>query len=395
MQERVILLGPTGIEKKDVIKGLSEFAKTQAGQWGFEWVDFEHSYLGAILTSRDMEFPGYMDAPDETQRELWLAAWQELTTAIHVNSSDRHILLGLHAVITRLTTGTRCSIDIPSVVAFRPTKVFVLIDDIYMMWRRTEERARGQGYKGRPSLVQLLDARRAELLVGSLIARHVSPKPRLYVLAVRHPARALFRLIFGKEVRPTYLSFPITGPRLDLRAGDESGIREVNNFIRMANSWEHKTPNLVCLCPLTIDEYPLLRALESPQKQQDKVVFPLGMRWNVREFWKDEILLFDEAKTPGEIVLEEEEVRAAAGMIVADVGLRDYQLVRQSRRLAVLNPWYRTKGADNAEPSSGVLSEIMWQEKQHHVSRWRFFRMKSGMTMVRKLEQRCSATVVA
>jgi len=127
----------------------------------------------------------------------------------------------------------------------------------------------------------------------------------------------------------------------------------------MANSWEHKTPNLVCLCPLTIDEYPLLRALESPQKQQDKVVFPLGMRWNVREFWKDEILLFDEAKTPGEIVLEEEEVRAAAGMIVADVGLRDYQLVRQSRRLAVLNPWYRTKGADNAEPSSGVLSEIM------------------------------------
>lgn len=103
MQERVILLGPTGIEKKDVIKGLSEFAKTQAGQWGFEWVDFEHSYLGAILTSRDMEFPGYMDAPDETQRELWLAAWQELTTAIHVNSSDRHYMLHRHPFCCRVS----------------------------------------------------------------------------------------------------------------------------------------------------------------------------------------------------------------------------------------------------------------------------------------------------
>jgi len=355
MVERILLLGTTGVRKSDVIANLQKYAQSQPIGASFISTDFEKDYLAPVLEEENLELHSYLDADSYRQRALWMQAWQ-IFERDAVSYANQNILLCLHGVLTRSSSGTRSPVDIPSLVKFAPTKIIVLIDDVYLKWSRTEERASGVGYRGRPTLEQLIDARRSEIFLGKLIANHISPKPRFFVLSVHHPARTLFRLVFGgSSIRPIYLSFPITDPRVRLRDGDSSGVAEVNEFLKAANEFELRNPKAVCFCPLTIDEFPLIHALKEHQDRGDQsetLKFPLSSRWDVRDFWEEEALLCDWGKIPKQIVLNLSDVKAVVGMITADVALRDYQLVRQSKRLAVFNPW------SSGKEQLGVRNEI-------------------------------------
>ena len=358
MAERVLILGTTGTEKAAVLSKLERYAQSQPVKLELLPVHFENDCV--LKADPRLELHGYLDAPKDQQKKFWLHGW-EVFKSLYKDKANQSktILLSMHGVLTRSLTGTQSPIDIKCLRDFSPTKIITLIDDVYIKRYRTAERAKGMRYRGMPTLEELLDARRTEIFLGDLIASHVSRQPAHYVLAVRHPVRALYRLLCvdSKGVKTVYLSFPISDPRTLLKdKKDDSGIREVNEFLKKANEFESKNPQVVCFCPLTIDEYPLLRA----SKKGGFKVLQLKSRWDVREFYEEE-LLFNNADLPTKIEIPSGEVEDAAGFIKADVSSRDYRLVLQSKRLAILNPWFEfedKQGKIKGELTGGVRNEI-------------------------------------
>ena len=81
----------------------------------------------------------------------------------------------------------RWILDVNEVASFRPHLIVTLIADVYDMWWRTESRAAGEAWKGRPTLEQLLLARRFEVAIGDQLALASATNPRHIVLAVGHP----------------------------------------------------------------------------------------------------------------------------------------------------------------------------------------------------------------
>src|SRR6202012_3010747 len=87
------------------------------------------------------------------QSIIWQDAWDEFQKSLYSETT----LLGLHATYVSGILGLRSPIHIPRICGqFRPTLVITLIDDVPAMWRRTEERAKGQDIAGRPTMEQLL-----------------------------------------------------------------------------------------------------------------------------------------------------------------------------------------------------------------------------------------------
>jgi hypothetical protein len=260
-------------------------------------------------------------------------------------------------VIARNIYGVRSLVDVELIRAFVPTHVITLLDDVYLGWWRTQRRAGDLAYIGQPTPLQLLDARHAELLVGDLICRHLKlcrgrSIPN-WLVATRHPARVLNRLLFSEPERllPIYLSFPISDPRRLASNGDSSGVREVNAFLQQAAAVERQNPRVVCFCPVTIDELPWLACLRDGSQPDEDVVFETSNRWNVADFYGNTEILMAEGQ-PTQIMIKDSELRASEGMIRGDVAVRDYRLIKQSQRIVVFNPCFQ------GNLSSGVDNEI-------------------------------------
>lgn len=138
----------------------------------------------------------------------------------------------------------------------------------------------------------------------------------------------------------------------------------------MANDFENTNQQFVCFCPLAIDELPLLKTMEEDKSANKDFVFPLQNRWNVRNFWKDEILLTKDEPSLTEINISKEQVQEAQGLISANVGWRDYRLVMQSGRIVVLNPWFNNKQTggvrDEIALATGNLKPVLiYQDPKH------------------------------
>ena len=370
MAERVLLFGSTGVDKETVVAnmlGCDDIGKLQ--QPDVLTVDFEKEYV--LPSTSHGEFHDYLDALDEKQQDQWNRAWTKFRRRLSSKKyKDQHVILSLHGVLARPIYGIRTPVLITSLVqGFKPTRVVTLIDDVYLMWYRTEKRAKaingngnpldGYDYVGRPSLYELLAARRAELFFGDVVARNCKLKSSAQniILGVQHPARVLWRLLFApQDVMPVYLSFPISGPRRRFRKSkgkDVSGFAEVNQFLRHTAAFERSHPQFTFLCPLAIDELPLEGTFKASSKTRKHVKFHLTRRWNVRDFYgHDEKLLCDDSQTPKYINLEREHLEKAIASIRPDVMCRDYRLVLQSRRLVVFNPWFE------GEETKGVRNEI-------------------------------------
>ena len=304
---------------------------------------------------------------------MWLKAWGVLTeNHLSEELEDEAIILSIHGVITRKNYGIRSPINIQKIMeTFRPTMIITLIDDVYLLWYRTTERAKEFGFLGTPTLAQLLETRRAEIFLGDLIAKQAAGPNDLiphYVLSIWHPARVMDRLIFNEQnLVIGYMSFPISRPRKAEREGDSTVITELNDYFKEISDFEARNPNVTFFCPLCIDELPLVMNELPTQHTGDKSVstFSTSMRWQVTDFYKDTHLLTDPSKVPDEICIPSKQIELAEGFIREDVTTRDYRLVAQSDFLAVMNPVIK-----NSSVARGVRNEIMAamiENKQIHV----------------------------
>lgn len=355
-KKRFLILGPTGVQKATALANVQRYSETLGQTQSIRCADFEHDF---VLPANEIEMHTYLDSDYRAQRAHWEKGWARFEKEV---APEDEIILSLHAVTTRNDYGVRSPVDVFSLANFKPQIIVTLIDDVYSSKCQTRARAGGFAHVGDPTLEQLVDARRHELLLGDLIAGHCQTSPKHVVLAVSHPARALHRLLFNSELRSVYLSFPISGPRKSKAKDpdDSAGIAEVNAFLQRVNEFEKINSRVVGFCPLTIDEKPLEKLLEDlPNPAPTDVPFSMTNRWQVSDFWGKEILLNSGIKQPDEVSLRVHELRDVVGMINADVRKRDYRLVEQAERLVVFNPLYEGK-----EPR-GVSAEIACAAMRH------------------------------
>lgn len=324
MPKRVLLLGPTGTDKRAMVEALIEAREQTDGALPLEYIDFEKEYAANTVGG----MPDYLDVQDEPQRQRWLDGWRNLI--LERADSGHDLVVGLHSVLTRPLYGSRSPIFIPQVEELELTHVVTAIDDVYMQWHRTHLRAGRRTWIGQPTLSQLIDARRAELVIGDLIASHVGGayKPGItnWLIAARHPVRLLERLLFGDPPpRPIYLSFPISKPREMARAGDDSGLREVEEFLRDTAEFERAHEGMVSLCPLSIDELPAADAARRDKNDDEPISIDMIQRWDPSGFWGESERLMT-GPLPSKIEIPNGELLEAEGMIRADVAVRDYRL---------------------------------------------------------------------
>lgn len=350
--QRILLLGPTGISKTVAINKVVESAGKELHR-RINLIDFERDALPR--TRFFTSYRGFLFGDISGQAKSWIDGWQHVVDQLNTLPPDEPCVLIMHGVLVTSDAGTRSVIDIASICRdFKPTLIITLADDVFSMWWRTEARAKGDYSRGRPTLEQLLEARRAETLIGDLVAyQNLMDRPARHVFfSVNHPVEVLRDIIIF-DAGISYLSFPISAPRDLLKVGDTSFRDGVNDFHhRVVREYKPKNqPKSVYVSPLSIDELPLVEAAAATM--DDHVLFdPSADRWSLKDLWGDVELLSDAA--PERSPFPREELQNVVGLLKTDVAWRDYRLVRQSAALGVYCP----KAPNRDRISRGVEAEI-------------------------------------
>ena len=376
-RKRVLFFGVTGVEKASALDNLARWAERHRSRRPRpRCVDFEGSYL--FKPERGgKEWYSFLDDQQETQREAWRRLWAEFLRSEVFCSEDSDLFVGVHGCIVRGHYGVRCVIEPRDLAQWvdpqdsknrlRPDLIVTLLDDVYDMWWRTEARAGGEQWKGRPTVEQLLFARRAELIAADQVAYSVDPPIPHFMVSVAHPCETLANRVYSANPTVVYLCFPISAPRDLKKKNDSSGEAEIVRFLSTAYERQHRNPDLVVVCPLGIDELPLLTAMEDEhcgtevsegEENVPAVRFDRdSLRWAMGSLWPTNDCLSPEAPSSGErLPIPLAQLRAAAGMIHTDVGWRDYRLVEQAKIgcLAAFNPKFKNRD----KLSRSVLEEI-------------------------------------
>jgi hypothetical protein len=347
IHKRVLLLGPTGVDKAAAVARLNARLSATLGHH-FKYIDFENGFLKPKLNVKNWTV--FLAQDIAQQAVTWKQAWEELKEKL----DNENTILGLHATYVSGPLGLRCPIHIPSVCAdFKPTLIISFIDDVFQMWTRTEIRAAGQEIKGRPSFEQLLVARRAELLLGDVILSHTANSAARHILcATGNSLDALINLIvFNAKV--TYLSFPISAPRELEAKGDMSFIEIINEAHQLAAADMTTRRSRCFISPLSIDELPIVfKAHKQPEGTPDLQFDCENERWNLAQLWgADRSIL---PSLTGSQKFPMAQLDGASATIRTDVGWRDRRLVLQSDSLAIVCP----KPPNEDRITRGVNEEI-------------------------------------
>jgi hypothetical protein len=343
--KRILLLGPTGVDKAAAAGRLA--SRLEHRGHGFKFVDFENDYLKHQPSVNS--WTQYLAQDLALQTATWRQAWGEFSKSLNEETT----ILALHATYVSSVLGLRFPIHIPSICDdFRPTLIISLIDDVYSMWKRTEERAAGLDHKGRPNFDQLLVARRAEQTMGDLILSHTGSRETRHVLcAVGNNLDAIANLIiFNAPV--TYLSFPISVPRKLAAKGDPTFVELINQAHHLAAQEMTSNTNRCFISPLAIDELPIV--FKADAESSNVVSFNCATdRWDVRALWgsADLPILIPEDRL---VDFPKDEVLSVSEAIRTDVGWRDRRLVMQSKSLAIVSP----KPPEEDRITRGVADEI-------------------------------------
>ena len=315
----------------------------------FKYIDFEKEYLKQHLNVRNWTV--FLAQDIAQQATTWRRGWDDLKRELDGETT----VLALHATYISGPLGLRSPVHLPSICDdFKPTLIVSLIDDVFQMWSRTEDRAAGQEIRGRPSFEQLAAARRAEQLLGDLILSHTGNSGARHILcAAGNNLDALINLmVFDAPV--TYLSFPISAPREMSKGGDNSFVEIINDAHRRAAVRMTQDRDRAFITPLSIDELPLISKTESADQNVNGIMFDCeNDRWKLADLWGNSELPILPSLT-GTRTFPKEQIEMAFGALRTDVGWRDRRLVLQSSSLAIVCP----KPPHENRVTRGVNEEI-------------------------------------
>ena len=381
MHKRILLLGTTGIKKANIAHNVKKVMEEEHSHI-IKIIDFEKDYFKESTHYRSMSH--FLNSERYIQDQIWNDAWKNLSKYLENSHDNTPIMLILHGVYVNPGYGVRSFLDFNDVCStFQPSLIITLIDDIFNMWWRTFSYADGDKNQGQPTFEQLLMARRAEIIVGDLIAHQNSlEKPaRHIVCSVNHPISIIIKIILV-NAGIVYLSFPISEPRRLFKAGDRSFIDAINRLHNMASNRANN--KVVYISPLAIDELPLcvsasIKIIEK-EKEKEKISldekldkanrdteykkldnlefhFEKKMRWPISELWHDKRIMYQNIpELPDKINIPVIQLENICGIIKTDIGWRDYKLIDQADALAIFCPIPPGRG----DVTRGVMAE--WQK---------------------------------
>lgn len=347
-QLRVIFTGPTGVEKNAVLEPLARRALREAGlpedlstseARGFlQYITVEREIVDLMGSRLPGTFERYLDSfNQERQTTLWQQALDRILDRLE-RERPEHVFLSVHCTFYR-NSRFFSPLDWNRLRAFKPDVLVTLIDDVYDVWNRVNQREHRAPAGSYLRLREIAAWRSVEVMVSDLLAQQMYPGKQLpnYVVARKHPPTTLHRLLFCPDSLVVYLSFPISHVRRDprLRA-------EIDRFrLRLHERY-------TVFDPLAIDER-ILRTLCENRGPDGEVLLRAEERWPVLPEGQGER---QDRNYPIHLVAPEvEEVLLDIDRQTVE---RDYRLIRQSDCLAVYRPQL------GGIASTGVHSEMMY-----------------------------------
>ncbi len=363
MHKRILILGPTGTKKDELLPKIARDLKTTSGQQAHT-LHFEDYLAEAPLYPKT--FQKFLRQGHKVQAIIWDQGWNLLAKELAKISSDELILLSMHGAYVRADQGTRSVANLSRICeGFEPTLIITVFDDVYQMWNRTEASARGDNTRIRPTLQELISARRAEIMIGDMLAvQRPMNECRHVIIALNHPIRFFSELIMS-NAEICYLSFPISAFRKDGEAAQAlfTIIRDLHAKA-VATFNKSGSSRRIFISPLTIDEFPLSFTYKAwrdgnPEKAADPedetlVEFDvLAHRFPVEDIWPGEELA--NSVMTDCVHIPSDQLRLATSLMETDVGWRDFKLVSQADALAVSCP----KPSNRQMITRGVKNEIL------------------------------------
>lgn len=339
---RAILAGITGVQKDIVFENLKQCMAAN----GMDTLDDRHLYH-VSLEDRMGELGGGTFTPllsgfnPQYQVQLWRRAGQSILEELTTNRPD-HALMSMH--ITCYAQGRLFSlIDLQTLQQFRPDFIITLIDDVLDIWGTIVQRDRAQGTHFRLRLRELLAWRSAEITFGDFLARALSSDRRVshYVVAVKHPATTLYRLLLSSDgFARIYAAFPITSTR-----DDKDSRQEIDD----TRAELHE--RFLAFDPLTLDEdVPAVFELAAGTNGGTVTIDESTSRWPIPLAGT----LLSGAERPYPITIEKQELLDVRDDIKQQVRIRDYTLIDQSSCVA----GYRPKC--DRRLSQGMIAEFQY-----------------------------------
>ena len=344
-QMKVLFLGQTGIEKRPCVEKLAMNCVAAVGLPP----DLENIRSRAYLRVFHLEdFIGERVAGDyisyldqfhfRNQCSAWDAAWKTMIDESEKNPSD-HTFVTLHATYFRRNRFFSVA-NVKLLSEFSPDIIIILIDDAFECWHRIQEREIAQPHGTNLRLRDIFLWRTVEMMTGDLLF-HASGVPT-FVVATKHPAQMVRRLIFEPEIKRVYSSFPISSTRNDVNLRNN-----VDEFRKILHE------RFTVFDPLTIDERVLATALEGRKEAEDHVNIDLDLRWSP---WFDGDL--EALATPYDsnypLSIPVDEIEESVIDIDRQIEARDYRLIDSVQVVAAYRPSF------NKHHSRGVTAELQY-----------------------------------
>ena len=264
---RVLIFGQTGVCHKrvrDQVKKL--ISEKRYSVKPVHWILFEDRIVDNF--GRRIPIVARASAHNETSlRTDWAKAFIKLINEVedpdnNKYKKDDHIIISLHACLYR-DHRFILPVNIDLLKVFKPDLVITLIDDLQDIWYRlSKQRFEERHANGYFRLDEIANWRSVETTTADMISRTAVAGDSLvknYVFAVKHPTENLFRLLFERDrFKRVYACCPITKPITHHSAEMRVALKtEVDNY----RSKLHE--DYIVFDPLTIDEYPILRAFKT------------------------------------------------------------------------------------------------------------------------------------
>ena len=286
-EQIVVFTGPTGVKKKTCLaavvakflekKGLSvpsgrsaeEILTDPETERYIRYFSLEDE-VESILPRRYSSLLLLLGEDDpDTQRDYWALGFKSLHKKLAAVPSNVTVFVELHSCCFRGHSRIH-SINPQDVLQLNPSCFITLVDDVYSIYFRVNEREKENPEGSYLRLQDILEWRHSEMIISDQFAASLGVKN--YVVAVKHPVSTLCRLIFerkNKDMLPLYVAYPISAPRKkshnDENLPDENDFRTTGQKEMDQNRLQiHNMKNCIVFDPITVDE----RALQVAFQEQ-------------------------------------------------------------------------------------------------------------------------------
>jgi len=343
---RFICSGTTGIDKQTAVEEFKTFSKIK-NKNEINIISLE-SFLKEKGGFDDITL--FLNSYNwQAQKNAWENAFRQILEDLEKVESDITILC-THLVYYR-NSRFLLPLNMNLIEKFNPDGFITIIDDVYLLKKRIQNRSETSPFKTELRLRDLIAWRSIETNIADMLCMHLSNEKQIinYLISVKQPVSTLYNLIYEPEKLKTYVAHPISSTRENSKLIDE-----IEDF----KSLMHE--NFTVFDPTTIDERLLSKSLEeqypdwrtmSKGKLADSIVkITLDKRWPIRH----SPLLCPDISDLFPISLPADEIVEVTQDIDNQIQNRDYRLIAQSDALVAYRPNLGGK------LSTGVFSEMQY-----------------------------------